>query len=1398
MSSDKILYKLDHPHGPGSVFLCWRPGNSTHLATTGCDGVVSIYDRQGENQDRIQLSGICTGFGWDTDGDVLAIITHNSSIITLWDAATGKKSQVDAGVRDGLTCMTWSKNSCLLAVGTQKGHLSIYDHMNSRRIPILGKHKKKITCGEWSNEGLLALAGDDKLLTISSSDGDTCCEIPLQGDPQDLQFSETKKSNRINGDNTISLIINKTRLYLYNLKNPDNPIDIGFQKSYGPIVTYKWYGDCYIIIGFEAGYLLLISTHIKEAGQELMQIKNHRDSLNDLSLNKIHNKIATCGDNTLKIHDIKNLQDTEKIISVIGEAGVSSVTWSDDGTMLAAVTHSGNINIYLTKIPKLISVCNNNICILSSLNEAIVYFYTNDDDDNTNSVNRDKDDDDVDGTSTKFESRIINTIIEPSVLAVGPMHVVVGLNNRALYWNINNINKQSSPIERDYLSTIDSIKLNDIYSSVLFDGKLQLHTITTNKELSNTSKDTKLFNEQNTMNNNTNTKITCHVLTNNFLIYATNNGKIKYFYIDTFNYSNEYLHKIGIKYIYQDINGTYICFIDDNNDVYLYDPINDMTIMINDCPNDIQGIIWNQNIYDKTLFCIYNKQAIVTYNFIKYHIDGAKIINICETKLPTDTTPILMYNGQLTLGIPGGKLMEITLSSHEDVGNIVDNQRILEIFDNQLKCKKYHETWITCEILNDNDCWNKFGKYCLENLDIDMAIKIYCHIKNISMVWALKKIQYIEDINLLSGHVCTLLENYNKAEVFFLQSNEPIEALYLRRDLMQWEQALIIAEKLKPDEIPLISKEYAQQLEFIGNYPKALVNYERALTNNNNENENSNHRVQCLCGIARTSIRCGDSRRGMNIAIDNDTPRSVKKECAEIFEQMKQFNEAGILYEKSEYYDKAASAYIKLKNWQKVGKLIKNITSPIINIQYAKAKEIDGNYEEAELAYETAKDYDNIIRLNLNYLNNPSKSVEIVQKTNSIEGAKMVASYFQKLNDYNSAIKFLILSNCHDEAFKLANQHGKMELYGNILIDTLLNNNNSNINNNIRYEDFKSLAIYFETQKNNLLAGKYYYYSKNYQKAIKHLLKSAKLTTNDNDDNDEAITLAIDTVASSNDDKLTNQVIDYLLGNDGDELPKDPKYLFRLYMARKQYNEASKTAIIIANEEQINGNYRNAHDVLFGMYQELKKNHIKIPTEMINNIRLLHSYILVRLHVKRNDHLRGARMLIRVANNISKFPSHIVPILTSTVIECHRAGLKFAAFNFAAMLMRPEYRMQVDAKYSKKIEAIVRKPPRNKDHNIEDEPLTSCPYCQNNIPETEITCDKCKNTIPFCIASGRHIVADDFTVCPHCDFPAIKSEFLRIIETEENCPMCNQQLDAKIIPQNINIRPYLYFQDDKK
>ena len=145
-------------------------------------------------------------------------------------------------------------------------------------------------------------------------------------------------------------------------------------------------------------------------------------------------------------------------------------------------------------------------------------------------------------------------------------------------------------------------------------------------------------------------------------------------------------------------------------------------------------------------------------------------------------------------------------------------------------------------------------------------------------------------------------------------------------------------------------------------------------------------------------------------------------------------------------------------------------------------------------------------------------------------------------------------------------------------------------------------------------------------------------------DEAEAINLAIQVVGASGQGHLSRQLIEFLMGeNDG--VPKDAKYLFRLYMARKQYKEAAKTAVIIAREEQVMwmimimimttmmmmiieqaaGNYRNAHDVLFNMYQELHKNKITIPWEMAHNLMVLHSYTLARLHVRRGDHTKAAR-----------------------------------------------------------------------------------------------------------------------------------------------------------------------------
>lgn len=94
------------------------------------------------------------------------------------------------------------------------------------------------------------------------------------------------------------------------------------------------------------------------------------------------------------------------------------------------------------------------------------------------------------------------------------------------------------------------------------------------------------------------------------------------------------------------------------------------------------------------------------------------------------------------------------------------------------------------------------------------AIRVHRQIGNAAIVYALKTISSVEDINFISGFCALLLGEIDKAKTCFAKSINPVEALDLCRDLLQWEQAIALAETLASDQIPLIAREYAHQLEF--------------------------------------------------------------------------------------------------------------------------------------------------------------------------------------------------------------------------------------------------------------------------------------------------------------------------------------------------------------------------------------------------------------------------------------------------------------------------------------------------------------------------------------------------------------------------------------------------------
>lgn len=178
---------------------------------------MAILNRAGQLQHRLVHpgGGLCAGLAWDQDGDLLAIISSGSAQVLMWDANTQQSQTVDVGLRDPLTCVVWSRSSAaattiggsssaiggtaglsMLAVGSARGNVSIYSHQTMRRTPILGKHSRRITCAAWSSGGaaqqVLALAGDDKTLSLSTADGDTLRVVALRDTPADMHFAAMK------------------------------------------------------------------------------------------------------------------------------------------------------------------------------------------------------------------------------------------------------------------------------------------------------------------------------------------------------------------------------------------------------------------------------------------------------------------------------------------------------------------------------------------------------------------------------------------------------------------------------------------------------------------------------------------------------------------------------------------------------------------------------------------------------------------------------------------------------------------------------------------------------------------------------------------------------------------------------------------------------------------------------------------------------------------------------------------------------------------------------------------------------------------------------------------------------------------------------------------------------
>ncbi|CAH0479430.1 unnamed protein product [Peronospora belbahrii] len=331
-------------HGTGPVKYTWN-SHGNYVASSGTSRVVHIFNRRGKLVDQIvpPSPSPCTLLEWSENGDILAIVQAHSSSLVLWEWKKIQHHQlVDLPCND-ITLIRWSKSShsWMLAIGTNRGQVYIYYHVTGTTIQVVSKHKRRILCGDWNFQDKFAFGSEDQQITICLSSGQIVDQVKIKASPENITFGGKTPGQ----DAILSVNMGGKTILLYDLNARENALELAFQTQYGNIVSYQWFGNGYILLGFSSGYVVVISTQSNKIGQEQYCAKFYEHSLREIVYNEANGMVATCGDNCIKVVRMSDWK----------EIAVKYVDSEPAPSSNAGATASGVAGSLLTSSPSMIA-----------------------------------------------------------------------------------------------------------------------------------------------------------------------------------------------------------------------------------------------------------------------------------------------------------------------------------------------------------------------------------------------------------------------------------------------------------------------------------------------------------------------------------------------------------------------------------------------------------------------------------------------------------------------------------------------------------------------------------------------------------------------------------------------------------------------------------------------------------------------------------------------------------------------------------------------------------------------------------------------------------------------------------------------------------------------------------
>jgi len=171
----KLIFDVPDSLGTGGLRFTWNR-KGTFLAVAGEERKIVIYNRKGELQDEISIplehgsnGKNCVGaLEWHSDEDVLAVLPGNGTFgVFTYDVGSRLHTQVNPSVQTAVTSLGWQVSSSILAMGTEKGSVIMYNRLTTKLHTIAGVNKKVIISILWGGDVFVAMGGGNEINFMS-------------------------------------------------------------------------------------------------------------------------------------------------------------------------------------------------------------------------------------------------------------------------------------------------------------------------------------------------------------------------------------------------------------------------------------------------------------------------------------------------------------------------------------------------------------------------------------------------------------------------------------------------------------------------------------------------------------------------------------------------------------------------------------------------------------------------------------------------------------------------------------------------------------------------------------------------------------------------------------------------------------------------------------------------------------------------------------------------------------------------------------------------------------------------------------------------------------------------------------------------------------------------------